>query len=133
MMKEFVLIFGGIMGTFAVILGAFGAHALKKTFNEEQLKSFETGVKYQMYHAIVLLITGIVYPFTQPGQQLAAWFFMIGIVLFSFSIYGLTYSSSRNKKLKFLGPVTPIGGLFLILGWIFFTIHLAKIAQYITP
>ena len=130
-MKEFVLTFGGIMGALAVILGAFGAHALKKTFNDDQLKSFETGVKYQMYHAIILIITGIVFPFTQTGQQLTAWFFMIGILLFSFSIYGLTYSSSINKKLKILGPVTPLGGLFLILGWIFFTINVAEIAVYL--
>ncbi|WP_405198957.1 DUF423 domain-containing protein [Christiangramia sp. LLG6405-1] len=130
-MKEFVLIFGGIMGALAVILGAFGAHALKKTFNDDQLKSFETGVKYQMYHAIILIVTGVVFPFTQTGQQLTAWFFMIGILLFSFSIYGLTYSSSINKKLKILGPVTPLGGLFLILGWIFFTINIAEIAVYL--
>jgi len=130
-MKEFVLIFGGIMGALSVILGAFGAHALKKTFNNDQLKSFETGVKYQMYHAIILIITGIVFPFTQTGQQLTAWFFMIGILLFSFSIYGLTYSSSINKKLKILGPVTPLGGLFLILGWIVFTINIAEIAVYL--
>lgn len=119
------------MGALAVILGAFGAHALKKTFKDDQLKSFETGVKYQMYHAIILIITGIVFPFTQIGQQLTAWFFMIGILLFSFSIYGLTYSSSINKKLKILGPVTPLGGLFLILGWIFFTINIAEIADYL--
>ncbi|WPY97499.1 DUF423 domain-containing protein [Christiangramia sp. OXR-203] len=130
-MKEFVLTFGGIMGVLAVILGAFGAHALKKTFNDDQLKSFETGVKYQMYHAIILIITGIVFPFTQTGQQLTAWFFMIGILLFSFSIYGLTYSSSINKKLKILGPVTPLGGLFLILGWIFFTMNISEIAVYL--
>ncbi|TQI70975.1 uncharacterized membrane protein YgdD (TMEM256/DUF423 family) [Gramella sp. Hel_I_59] len=130
-MKEFVLIFGGIMGALSVILGAFGAHALKKTFNDDQLKSFETGVKYQMYHAIILIITGIVFPFTQTGQQLTAWFFMIGILLFSFSIYGLTYGSSINKKLKILGPVTPLGGLFLILGWIFFTINITEIAVYL--
>ena len=119
------------MGALAVILGAFGAHALKKTFNDDQLKSFETGVKYQMYHAIILIFTGIVFPFTQTGQQLTAWFFMIGILFFSFSIYGLTYSSSINKKLKILGPVTPLGGLFLILGWIFFTINIAEIAVYL--
>jgi uncharacterized membrane protein YgdD (TMEM256/DUF423 family) len=130
-MKEFVLIFGGIMGALAVILGAFGAHALKKTFNDDQLKSFETGVKYQMYHAIILIITGIVFPFTQTGQQLTAWFFMIGILLFSFSIYCLTYSSSINKKIKILGPVTPLGGLFLILGWILFTINITEIAIYL--
>lgn len=130
-MKDFVLIFGGTLGMLAVIFGAFGAHALKKTFNEEQLKSFETGVKYQMYHAIMLIICGIVFPFRESGQHLTVWFFIIGIVLFSFSIYGLTYSSSRNKKIKILGPITPIGGLFLIIGWILFTINIANISAYI--
>ena len=132
-MKELVLVFGGIMGTLAVILGAFGAHALKKTFSEDQLKSFETGVKYQMYHAIMLIICGIVFPFRETGQNLTAWFFMIGMILFSFSIYGLTYSSSKGKKIKILGPITPIGGLFLIIGWILFTINIAEIAVYLTP
>lgn len=132
-MKEFVLIFGGSLGALAVILGAFGAHALKKKFSEDQLKSFETGVKYQMYHAIMLIICGIVFPFRETGQNLTAWFFIIGIVLFSFSIYGLTYTSSINKKIKILGPITPIGGLFLIIGWILFTINIAEIALYLNP
>lgn len=132
-MKEMVLIFGGIYGTLAVILGAFGAHALKRSFNDDQLKSFEVGVRYQMFHAIMLIISGIVFPFTQIGQQLTAWCFIIGIFLFSFSIYGLTYSSSRGNKIKILGPVTPIGGLFLIIGWILFTYNIAEIALYLTP
>ena len=131
MMTQTALIFGSFFGFTAVIFGAFGAHLLKKKITSDQLQSFETGVKYQMYHAIILIITGIVFPFTQTGQQLTAWFFMIGILLFSFSIYGLTYSSSINKKLKILGPVTPLGGLFLILGWIFFTINIAEIAVFL--
>ncbi|MBZ9731041.1 DUF423 domain-containing protein [Salegentibacter sp. JZCK2] len=130
-MKELVLIIGGIYGTLAVILGAFGAHALKKRFSEDQLKSFETGVKYQMYHAIMLIISGIVFPFIGTSQQLVAWFFIIGIFLFSFSIYGLTLSASAGKKIKVLGPITPLGGLLLILGWIFFTINIAEIATYL--
>ena len=116
-MKELVLIIGGIYGTLAVVFGAFGAHALKKRFSEDQLKSFETGVKYQMYHAIMLIISGIVFPFIGISQQLIAWFFIIGIFLFSFSIYGLTLSASKGKKLSFLGPITPLGGLLLVTGW----------------
>lgn len=132
-MKEMVLIFGGIFGTLAVILGAFGAHALKRSFNDDQLKSFEVGVRYQMYHAIMLIISGIVFPFAETGQSLTAWCFIIGIFLFSFSIYGLTFSASRGRKIKILGPVTPIGGLFLIVGWILFTYNIAEIALYLTP
>ena len=101
----------------AVIFGAFGAHLLKKKLNTDQLQSFETGVKYQMYHAIVLLILGF-----QLNDQIAIDnyiinFFIIGIILFSFSIYGLVLSSANHKKIRFLGPITPLGGLCLVLGW----------------
>ena len=130
-MKELVLIFGGIYGTLAVILGAFGAHALRRSFNDDQLRSYEVGVRYQVFHAIVLVISGIAFPFMETLQVLTGWFLIIGICLFSFSIYGLTYSDSRGKKLKFLGPVTPLGGLFLIAGWITFTISIVDIAPYL--
>jgi uncharacterized membrane protein YgdD (TMEM256/DUF423 family) len=130
-MKETVLIFGGIFGTLAVIFGAFGAHALKKRLEPEQLNSFETGVKYQMYHALILIIAGISFPFIGLSQQLMGWFFIFGIILFSFSIYGLVLSGMTGKKMKFLGPVTPLGGFLLILGWILFTINIAEIALYL--
>ncbi|MAM20092.1 MAG: DUF423 domain-containing protein [Christiangramia sp.] len=132
-MRELVLFFGGMYGTLAVILGAFGAHALKRSFNDDQLKSFETGVRYQMYHAILLLLSGIAFPFLETGQVLFAWAVIIGVFLFSFSIYGLTWFASRGKKLSFLGPVTPFGGLLLIIGWIIFTIEIMSIAPYFQP
>lgn len=113
-MSQILLFFGTIYGMLAVIFGAFGAHALKKTLTEEQLKSFETGVKYQMYHAIVLLIVGFNIP--QPSTLLG-WSFILGIFMFSFSIYGLVLSDLKGKKFRFLGPVTPLGGLLLIIGW----------------
>ncbi|MDT0643293.1 DUF423 domain-containing protein [Zunongwangia sp. F363] len=131
-MKELVLTFGGIYGTLAVVFGAFGAHALKKRLNEEQLKSFETGVKYQMYHAVILIITGIAFPFLNLGQQLTAWCFIIGVFLFSFSIYGLVLSDAAGKKLRFLGPVTPLGGLLLIIGWILFTVNIVNIGRFLS-
>ena len=101
----------------AVIFGAFGAHALKKILNDEQLKSFETGVKYQMYHAIVLLVLGFQLKPNNNLDNYIVYAFIIGTILFSFSIYGLVISSAKNKKLKFLGPITPLGGLFLVCGW----------------
>lgn len=112
------LLFGAIYGGLAVLFGAFGAHALKKRFTPEQLNSFETGVKYQMYHAIVLLILGVSYPLNNGIGLWMTWCFIIGIFLFSFSIYGLCISSSAGKKLKILGPITPVGGLFLLTGWV---------------
>lgn len=130
-MKELVLTFGGVYGTLAVIFGAFGAHALKKILHENQLKSFETGVKYQMYHAFLLIITGISFPFLEISQVIMGWCLILGIFLFSFSIYGLTLSSAKGRKLKFLGPVTPLGGLLLVVGWILFTINAVKFAAYL--
>ena len=117
LMSQFTLIFASILGGLAVVFGAFGAHALKKILSEEQLKSFETGVKYQMYHAIVLLIIGFNFKLETPSEKYMVYSFMAGILLFSFSIYGLVISSAKNKKLTFLGPITPLGGLLLIIGW----------------
>lgn len=130
-MKEVLLTFGGIYGMLAVIFGAFGAHALKKTLDVEQLKSFETGVKYQMYHALLLIILGITFPFLETSQVIMGWCFILGIFLFSFSIYGLVLSSSKGKKLKILGPVTPLGGLLLVVGWILFTVNAVKYAAFL--
>ncbi|WP_299522415.1 DUF423 domain-containing protein [uncultured Lutibacter sp.] len=116
-MIQFTLLFAAILGGFAVVFGAFGAHLLKKILNEDQLKSFETGVKYQLYHAIVLLIIGFNFNIEAASEKLMVYSFMAGIILFSFSIYGLVISSAKNKKLRFLGPITPLGGLLLIIGW----------------
>jgi len=117
-MEKYVLLIATLYGALGIIFGAFGAHALKKIFSEELLKSFETGVKYQMYHAIVLLFIGFQLPFTQTIEKSAAWSLIAGTFLFSFSIYGLCMSSAKGKKLKFLGPITPLGGLLLVVGWI---------------
>src|SRR5680860_1497513 len=105
---------GALFGMLAVIFGAFGAHALKKSFSEEQLKSFETGVKYQMYHAIVLIMISFNFNLDTPPQKYMAYCFVIGTFLFSFSIYALTLSASKGRKWSFLGPVTPLGGLLLV-------------------
>lgn len=112
------MIFGAIFGGLAVLFGAFGAHALKKKFTEDQLASFETGVRYQFYHAIVLLVLGLSFPLSNGIGEWMVWCFIIGIFLFSFSIYGLCISSSLGKKFKILGPITPLGGLFLLTGWV---------------
>ena len=117
-MSQLALIFGSLFGGLAIILGAFGAHLLKKKLTSEQLQSFETGVKYQMYHAIVLLLLGFHLDIAATINAYIVYSFIIGTILFSFSIYGLVLSSANNKKLKFLGPITPLGGLFLVAGWV---------------
>ena len=116
-MNEIALLFAAFFGATAIILGAFGAHLLKKKLSLEQLQSFETWVKYQMYHAIVLLILGFQLKKNLSMNTYIFLAFIIGTILFSFSIYGLVISAARNKKMRFLGPITPLGGLFLIIGW----------------
>ena len=115
MTQQTFIITGAFFGMLAIIFGAFGAHALKKILSDDQLKSFETGIKYQMYHAIVLLLLGFNFQFSTSAMY---WCFTLGILLFSFSIYGLVLSDAKGKKLKFLGPITPIGGLLFVIGWL---------------
>lgn len=115
MTQHIIIATAAIFGMLSVLFGAFGAHALKKILSKAQLHSFEVGVKYQMYHAIVLLVLG----FNSNAITSATyWCFTIGIVLFSFSIYGLVLSDAKGRKLRFLGPITPIGGLLLGIGWL---------------
>ena len=113
--SQTTLIIAAAFGALSIILGAFGAHFLKKKLTEDQQKSFETGVKYQMYHTIVLLVLGLNF---QPKFANAVLLFILGIIFFSFSIYGLVLSDAFGKKLRFLGPITPIGGLLLTIGWV---------------
>ncbi len=114
------MIAGAIFAALAVILGAFGAHALKEVLTESQLQTFETGVRYQVYHAFALLITGVAYAHMPVKQlKLASLFFIIGIILFSGSLYLLVMIKMNGQVgLGGLGLLTPIGGLFFILGWI---------------
>ena len=99
-MNQIALIFGAIFGLLAIIFGAFGAHLLKKKLTQEQLQSFETGVKYQMYHAIILLVLGFNFKDNSSLNTSIFYAFIIGIILFSFSIYGLVISSSKNKNFR---------------------------------
>lgn len=125
-MKQFVLITAGVYGILSVILGAFGAHAFKSILSAEKLVSFETGVRYQMYHAIVLLIVGLALSFTTSVEKWAAICLIVGVFFFSFSIYFLSFAEHWNINLRFLGPITPIGGCFLIAGWLLLIIFFIK-------
>ncbi len=84
-----------------------------------------------MYHAFILIISGSMFSFLETSQVIMGWCFIFGILFFSFSIYGLCLSAAKGRKLKFLGPVTPIGGLLLLAGWILFTINAARLAAYL--
>lgn len=125
-MKQIVLIIGGIYGMLSIILGAFGAHAFKNLLTPDKLDSFEVGVRYQMYHAIVLLIIGLFLNLETSIEKWTAWSIIIGTFLFSVSIYLLAFAEYWKINLKFLEPVTPLGGLFMIAGWALLIISFVK-------
>jgi uncharacterized membrane protein YgdD (TMEM256/DUF423 family) len=119
MHKRF-LSFGAILGALAVALGAFGAHGLKKIVPPETVSTFQTGVQYQMYHALALLAVAIIYErVSNKLIRSAGTCFIIGIILFSGSLYILTLlKATETAGLNGIGMITPFGGLFFIAGWL---------------
>ena len=119
MHKRFLLT-GAALGALAVVLGAFGAHELKKIVPPDTVTTFQTGVQYQMYHAIALLAVAII--FERYPNKLIKWSgtcFIAGIILFSGSLYIITaLKATETVGLKGIGIITPFGGLFFIAGWL---------------
>lgn len=107
----------GLSGAIAVILGALGAHALKEHLSPEQIASFQTGVRYQMWHTIGLLALLYIGDKLKLSKAII-WLWIAGIILFSGSIYLLNLDDLMGLQLSFLGPITPLGGLCFIAGWI---------------
>lgn len=116
-MNKKILSTATILGMIAIILGAFGAHALKKVLSVEQLVTFETGVRYQMYHALFLLFVGLMNDTTPKIKKTIYFLVLTGVILFSGSIYLLATNDLTSFDFKTIGFLTPIGGLLLILGW----------------
>ncbi len=125
-MHKKIIISGALLGGLSVVLGAFGAHALKNQLPTEVLQSFETGVRYQMYHALALIAIANFFDFKTKLQVWMYRFFLWGTILFSGSIYLLSLDQLINVQFNFLGPITPLGGLLLILGWILLAINAYK-------
>ncbi|MFT5237164.1 MAG: uncharacterized membrane protein YgdD (TMEM256/DUF423 family) [Flavobacteriaceae bacterium] len=107
-----------ILAAVAIGLGAFGAHGLRDIISAKALSSFETGVRYQMYHSLALLVIGFTMSIPANTRKWVFRFFIFGIILFSGSIYLLSFKEILTSNLAFLGPITPIGGLLLIVGWL---------------
>ncbi|HKK12197.1 MAG TPA: DUF423 domain-containing protein [Flavobacteriaceae bacterium] len=116
-MNKIILVTASILGMLAIVLGAFAAHGLKELISAESLKTFETGVRYQMYHAIVLLFIGITSLFSTKTKRLLYYTILIGVIFFSGSIYGLATNELSGFDFKSIAFVTPIGGLLLIASW----------------
>ena len=116
-MNKTILVTGLVLGMLAVILGAFGAHGLKKVIGPEEINTFETGVKYQMYHALFLILLGTITLASEGTKRVVFYLILSGVVLFSFSIYLLATNTLTSFDFRKIGIVTPIGGTLLIFGW----------------
>lgn len=118
-MGKKIIAMAALLLAIAVILGALGAHALKKELGPDQLESFKTGVTYHFYHALAIVLMGIAMEvYKKPGLKWAVYLFLTGILFFSGSIYLLSTQDITGLSLSFLGPVTPLGGLLFISGWV---------------
>ncbi|MGC9525182.1 MAG: DUF423 domain-containing protein [Limnospira sp.] len=114
-MSRIFLTLASILGGFSVIAGAFGSHSLRGQLSDRALEVFQTGTRYEMYHALALLAVGVLLarsPSPQPLLVAAGWAFVVGVILFSGSLYGLSTTAAG-----WLGLVTPFGGVILIVGW----------------
>ena len=116
-MEKKIILTALFFGFISIVLGAFGAHALKKVLSADQLSSFEVGVRYMMYHALFLLFIGTTQLLLPEQKGIVYYLTLLGTLFFSVSIFLLSTSPVTGINFKFLGPITPIGGLLLITSW----------------
>ncbi|HPE84167.1 MAG: DUF423 domain-containing protein [Aequorivita sp.] len=110
-----------------IALGAFGAHGLKNIVEASALNTFETGVRYQMYHCLAILVLGLAPTIQEKIKKIVFWFFILGIILFSGSIYLLALNEVLPFDVAKVGFITPIGGLMFIIGWFWFAYKILTI------
>lgn len=122
-----LLLLGAILGFLAVIFGAYGAHGLKGSISAENIEIFETGVRFQMYHALFALIVGTLGFIPKKARNLIFYFLLFGVLLFSGSIYGLATNGLTSFDFTSIALFTPLGGLFLIVSWGLLIANLLKI------
>ena len=125
-MEKKIFLAASILGLIAVVLGAFAAHGLRDALNTTSLESFQTGVRYQMYHAFFLFVIGLMPQLQSQQKKRLFWLVLLGVLLFSGSIYLLATNALTPINFAFLGPVTPIGGLLLICAWGVLMFYLLK-------
>lgn len=128
-MNRTILITAAILGFVAIALGAFAAHGLKEVLSTEALQTFETGVRYQMYHAIMLLFVGGTSFLNAKSKNIMFYLVLIGVVFFSGSIYGLSTMDVTGINFKSVGFITPIGGLLLISAWALMLLNFLKLKR----
>lgn len=125
MQKNNLVRLGSILMAVGIVLGALSAHALKDKLPVESMESFKTGVLYHIIHALTLVILGVS-NIQIKRIKLISWLFGLGILFFSGSIYLLSTSSLTGINFSFLGPITPIGGLFFIIAWVLLALNVSK-------
>lgn len=115
-MNKRLLITGSVLGFLGVVIGAFGAHGLEKFLDADALATFETGIKYQMYHALLMLLVAS-FALSEKTKNTLHVLILVGVILFSGSIYGLATNVLTNVDFTKIGIITPIGGTLLIIAW----------------
>lgn len=125
-MNRTILITGAVLGVIAIALGAFGAHGLKTLVSVESQQSFETAVRYQMYHALFLLFVGSSTVLSQKSKHRIYLLALLGVLIFSGSIYGLSTMEISGINFKRIGFITPIGGALLIASWFLMLLSFVK-------
>ena len=125
-MNKTILIAGAILGILGIILGAFAAHGLEKLVDADAIKSFETGVRYQIYHAFFLLILGSTSFVSLKSKKIILYLVLFGLIFFSGSIYGLATNVLTGFNFKSIAMITPVGGLSLIMAWVIMLIGILK-------
>lgn len=125
-MDRKVIAIAAVLGAIGIILGAFGAHGLKKLIEPDKIIVFETGVRYQMYHALFLLFTGATSLVSEKAKKAILWLTVSGVLFFSFSIYFLACNALFSFDFAKIGFITPIGGLLLILAWVVLFLNIMK-------
>ena len=126
-MNKKLLVLGAVLGIISIILGAFASHGLEKIIASDNIETFQVGVRYQMYHALLLLFVGNTMNVTNTSKH---WIFVLvltGTLLFSGSIYALSTNELTEFDFKSIGFITPIGGLLLISGWIVMLLNFLKL------
>ncbi|MFT5847070.1 MAG: uncharacterized membrane protein YgdD (TMEM256/DUF423 family) [Psychroserpens sp.] len=126
-MNKKILVLGSLLGITGIVLGAFGAHGLKTLISIESQQTFETGVRYQMYHALFLLFVGGFSAILEKTKRAVFYLVLCGVLFFSGSIYGLAINDITSFDFKIIGFITPIGGLLLIIAWVLVLMNFLKI------
>lgn len=125
-MNKRLLVTGAILGILGIILGAFAAHGLAKLVDVDAIKTFETGVRYQIYHAFFLLILGSTSFVSLKTKKAIFYIVVLGVVFFSGSIYGLATNSLSSFDFTTIALITPLGGLLLIMAWVLMLIGIIR-------